>query len=52
MNDLIKGWASVCLGSFAGAALGAASFFAIDALMLEQSPLAAQAPAPAGVPRV
>ena len=33
MKDFIKGWASVCLGSVAGAALGAASFFAIEALM-------------------
>jgi len=33
MNDFIKAWASVCLGSAAGAGLGAASFFAVDALM-------------------
>lgn len=36
MNDLMKGWASVCLGSLAGAGLGAASFFAIEALMPQQ----------------
>ena len=33
MNDFIKGWGHVCLGSLAGAALGAACFFAIEALM-------------------
>lgn len=33
MNDLMKGWGRVCLGSVAGAALGAASFFAVDALV-------------------
>ena len=33
MNDFTKGWASVCFGSLAGAALGAASFFAVEALM-------------------
>lgn len=33
MKDFTKGWPSVCLGSVAGAALGAASFFAIEALM-------------------
>ena len=32
MNDLMKGLGRVCLGSLAGAALGAASFFAIQAL--------------------
>ena len=30
MNDLLKGWASVCLGSLAGAGLGAASFLTIE----------------------
>ena len=33
MNDLMKGWARVCLGSLAGAALGAAWFFAVEALV-------------------
>ena len=33
MNDCIKGWASVCVGSVAGAALRATSFSAIEALM-------------------
>ena len=33
MNNFIKGWGSVCLGSVAAAGLGAASFFAIEALM-------------------
>lgn len=37
MNDFVKGWASVCLGSLAGAALGAASFFAVEALMPPQA---------------
>ena len=37
MNDFIQGWASVCLGSLAGAGLGAASFFAIEALMPPQA---------------
>lgn len=32
MNDFIKGLGRVCLGSIAGAGLGAASFFAIEAL--------------------
>jgi len=32
MNDLMKGWRRVCLGSVAGAALSAASFFAVEAL--------------------
>ena len=34
MNDLMKGWGRVCVGSLAGAALGAASFFALDGLIL------------------
>ena len=33
MNDLMKGLGRVCLGSLAGAALGAASFLTIEALM-------------------
>ena len=33
MNDFIKGWGSVCLGSVAAAGLGAASFFAVEALV-------------------
>ena len=33
MNDLMKGWTRVCLGSLAGAVLGATSFFAVEALM-------------------
>ena len=33
MNDLMKGWGRVRLGSLAGAALGAASFLAVEALM-------------------
>ena len=37
MNDFIKGWASVCLGSVVGAVLGAASFFAIEALMPQEA---------------
>ena len=37
MNDLMKGLGRVCLGSLAGAGLGAASFFAVDALMPQPS---------------
>lgn len=37
MNDLIKRWGRVCLGSVAGAALGAASFVAVEALMPQVS---------------
>ena len=37
MNDLMKGWASICFGSLAGAGLGAASFFAIEALIPQQA---------------
>jgi len=33
MNDLIKGWGRVCLGSFAGAVLGAVSFVTVKALI-------------------
>lgn len=32
MNNLMKGWGRVCLGSLAGAVLGATSFFAIEAV--------------------
>ena len=35
MKDFIKGWGRVCLGSVAAAGLGAASFFAVEALMPE-----------------
>ena len=37
MKDFIKEWGRVCLGSVAGAALGAASFFAVEALMPQVS---------------
>ena len=37
MNELMKGWGRVCLGSVAGAGLGAASFFAIEALAPQQA---------------
>jgi len=37
MKDVTKGWDRVCLGSVAGAALGAALFFAIEALMPQQA---------------
>jgi len=33
MNTLIKGWGHVCIGSLAGAGLGAAAFLAIEPLM-------------------
>jgi len=33
MKDLMKGWGRVCLGSFAGAALGAASFVTVEGMM-------------------
>ena len=32
MNNLVKGWDCVCFGSRVGAALGVASFFAVEAL--------------------
>ena len=32
-NVLMKGWGRVCLDSLAAAALGAAAFFAVEALM-------------------
>ena len=31
MNNLVKGWDRVCFGSRVGAALGVASFFAVEA---------------------
>ena len=37
MNDLFRGLGRVCLGSLAGAGLGAASFFAVEALMPPQA---------------
>lgn len=37
MNDLVPSWGHVYLGSLAGAALGAAAFFAIEPLMPPQA---------------
>ena len=37
MNDFFKGLGHVCLGTLAGAGLGAASFFAIEAVLPKQS---------------
>ena len=37
MNELMKGWGRVCLGSVAGAGLGAASLFAVEALLPQQA---------------
>ena len=36
MNDFFKGLVHVCLGTLAGAGLGAASFFAIEAVLPKQ----------------
>ncbi|AII48640.1 hypothetical protein KR52_05725 [Synechococcus sp. KORDI-52] len=36
MNDFINGWSSVCLDAVACVVLGAASFFAVEALMPRQ----------------
>jgi len=36
MNDFFRGLGSVCLGRLAGAGLGAASFFAIEAVLPKQ----------------
>ena len=37
MNDFFRGLGRVCLGTFAGAGLGAASFFAIEAVLPKQA---------------
>ena len=37
MHDFFKGLGHVCLGTLAGAGLGAASFFAIEAVLPKQS---------------
>ena len=37
MNDFFRGLGSVCLGTLAGAGLGAASFFAIEAVLPKQA---------------
>ena len=37
MKNQMKEWGRVCLGSVAGAALGAATFFAVDALAPQSS---------------
>ena len=36
MNDFFRGLVHVCLGTLAGAGLGAASFFAIEAVLPKQ----------------
>ena len=37
MNDFFRGLGSVCLGTLAGAGLGSASFFAIEAVLPKQA---------------
>ena len=37
MNDVFKGLVSVCLGTVAGAGLGAALFFVVEASLLKQA---------------
>ena len=37
MNDFFKGLVSVCLGTAAGAGLGAALFFVVEASLLKQA---------------